>query len=71
MTKDSGVFIATGITPGMESRLARVRQGLTQWQVAFEAGVAPWAVSAYERHDRYVPPGWVRKIRGTLGLDDE
>ena len=68
--KDSGVFVATGLTPGMEARLARVARGLTQWQVAAEAKVAPWAVSAYERADRYVPPGWVRKIKAVLGLDE-
>jgi transcriptional regulator with XRE-family HTH domain len=70
MTKDSGVFLAVGLTSGMESRLARVARGLTQWQVAMKAGVAPWAVSAYERNDRYVPPGWVRKIKAALDLND-
>ncbi len=69
--KDTSAFVATGLTPGMEVRLARVRQGLTQWQVAVQAGIAPWAVSAYERHDRYVPPAWIRKIREVLGLDNE
>ena len=68
--KDSGVFVATGLTPGMEARLARVARGLTQWQVAVEAGIAPWAVSAFERSDRYVPPAWVRKIKAVLGLNE-
>jgi len=33
--------------------------------------IAPWAVSAYERNDRYVPPSWKQHIRRILGLDDE
>ena len=69
--KDSSVFVATGLTPGMEAKLRRVALGLTQWQVSNAAGVAQWAVSAYERQDRYVPPAWIRKIRTVLGLDDE
>lgn len=68
---ESSVFVAYDLTPGMEAKLRRVALGLTQWQVAAQAGVAPWAVSSYERHDRYVPPGWIKKIRTALGLEDE
>ncbi len=67
--KGSGVFFANNLTDGMETRLARVTLGLAQWQVANNAGVAQWAVSAYERGDRYVPPGWARRIREALGLE--
>lgn len=66
---DTSVFVVAGITPHLEARLARVARGLTQWQVAQMAHVAPWAVSAYERADRYVPPSWVRRIREALGLE--
>ena len=67
--KDSSDFVASGLTEGMEARLARVVQGMAQWQVGYKAGVAQWAVSAYERGDRYVPPAWVRRIRVALGLE--
>ncbi len=53
----------------MEARLARVVLGLAQWQVGYKAGVAQWAVSAYERGDRYIPPAWVLRIRLALGLE--
>ncbi|MFQ6026630.1 MAG: helix-turn-helix domain-containing protein [Dehalococcoidia bacterium] len=53
----------------MEARLARVSKNLAQWEVAQKAGVAQWAVSAYERGDRYVPPSWVAQIREALGLE--
>ncbi len=67
--KGSALFIASGLTEGMEARLARTALALTQWQVSNAAGVAQWAVNAYERGDRYVPPGWVRRIREALGLE--
>ena len=68
--KGSSVFFAKDLTEGMEARLARVVLELAQWQVADKAGIAQWAVSAYERGDRYVPPAWVRRIREALGLED-
>jgi DNA-binding XRE family transcriptional regulator len=67
--KGSSDFFVSGLTEGMETRLARVALRLTQWQVANKAGVAQWAVSAYERGERYVPPAWVRRIREALGLE--
>ena len=63
------LFFAKDLTPGRQARLARVALGLTQWQVANVAGVAAWAVSSYERGDRYVPPSWVGRIRRALGLE--
>lgn len=67
--KGSAFFIASNLTEGMEARLARVSKNLAQWEVAQKAGVAQWAVSAYERGDRYVPPSWVAQIREALGLE--
>ena len=66
---NSPFFVARGLTEGMEARLARVAQELTQWQIANQAQVAQWTVSAYERGDRYVPPAWVRRIREALNLE--
>ena len=65
---DSRLFLAN-VPPGMEARLQRVALGLTQWEVAQRAGVAPWAVSAVETNGRYVPPAWVAKIRAALELE--
>ena len=67
--KNSAFFVANGLTEGMEAKLARTALCLTQWQVSNKANVAQWAVSAYERGDRYVPPAWVRRIRAALGLE--
>ncbi len=67
------VFVASGITQGMKVRLTRTALGLTQWQLAHKAGVAQWAVSAYERGDgtRYVPPGWVKQINTALDIESD
>ena len=62
------MFFATVDRP-LEAKLARVARRWTQWQLAQRAGVAPWAVSAYEPQRRYVPPSWVARIRAALGLD--
>jgi predicted transcriptional regulator len=70
MTSPTSVFVASGLTQGEIAKLTRVRRGLTQWQVAQLAQIAPWAVCAYERGTRYVPPAWVRRIRYVLDLEE-
>ena len=57
----SSIFVASGLSRGMHSFLARSALRLKQWEVAQLAGVPQWAVSHYER-DRYVPPSWRTRI---------
>ena len=57
------------LTSGQQAELAWIASGLTQWQVAHLAHVAPWAVSSYERKDKYVPPERVGRICRTLSLE--
>jgi len=65
----SDIFVASGLSPGLRVRLARVSKRLRQWEVAGLAGVPPWAVSFYEC-DRYIPPSWRRRIGDAVGLSD-
>ena len=57
------------LTSGQQAKLAWIASGLTQWQVAHLAGVAPWAVLSYERMGKYVPPARVGRICRTLSLE--
>ena len=62
-------FVASGLSPGLCARLARVAKRLRQYEVAQLAGVPPSAVSALE-NDRDLPPVWRRRIGQILDLDD-
>lgn len=68
-TPTSGFFIASGLSEAEEIRAARAVKGITQWQLAQIAQVAPWGVSGLETTHRYVPPSWKRRIRLALGLE--
>ena len=64
------VFIAIGVTPARQLKLARTALGLTQRQVAHLARVSPCEVSSAERGFR-VYPAALSRIRAALGLQDD
>ena len=57
------------LTSGQQAKLVWTASGLTQWQVAHLAGVAPWAVLSDERMGKFVPPAGVGHICRTLNLE--
>ena len=59
---------ACGGPPGLELKLARVRQGLHLYEVARLLGITSARLSQFEGGHRRPPPDLEEKLRGILGL---
>lgn len=58
---------SSGFTPD-EARLARQRQGMTQFQLAVELGITPQHVSNFERGHSALSPRVLYRLAEILGL---
>lgn len=53
---------------GLELKLARIRQGLHQYEVARRVGISPVRLAQFEGGHRRIPPELEDKLRAVLGL---
>lgn len=60
------MFELERLDEGTQFRLARVAAGLSQYDVATRAGVAPQRISELERGRGQLPPVVIERIRGVL-----
>lgn len=71
MEKFTTDMLDSQASPGLELKLAHIRQGLHLYEVARLVGITPARLSQFEGGHRTPPPELEDKLRAVLGLQPD